>query len=155
LFVLFCLRHIIDTSLWRLDNVLWMISFGWILATSYLIAALLMAMTVVGWQHSKLCVSLAGYFLWPFGKYIVSNDDDIRLRNQSIDNYGSISSKHGNNNNSDDNDDDNDKIDNEESFPILGSGKSMNFKTINDPIMPKQSFFSQCTPIHFLWYDKG
>ena len=54
-----------------LGNVVWLVLAGWWLALGHLIAAILLAVTIVGipfaWAHLKL----AGIALWPIGKIIV------------------------------------------------------------------------------------
>jgi len=57
-----------------LGNVIWLILAGWWLALGHLIAAILLAVTIIGlpfaWAHLKL----AGIALWPIGKMIVDID---------------------------------------------------------------------------------
>ncbi|KZD25485.1 YccF domain-containing protein [Tardiphaga robiniae] len=54
-----------------IGNVIWLVLAGWWLAIGHLIAALALAITIVGipfaWAHLKL----AGIALWPIGKVIV------------------------------------------------------------------------------------
>src|SRR2546427_432853 len=54
-----------------LGNIIWLVLAGWWLAIGHLIAALALAITIVGipfaWAHLKL----AGIALWPIGKVIV------------------------------------------------------------------------------------
>jgi len=61
-----------------LGNVVWLVLAGWWLALGHLIAAILLAVTIVGipfaWAHLKL----AGIALWPIGKIIVPADDTTR-----------------------------------------------------------------------------
>ena len=58
-----------------LGNIVWLVFAGWWLALGHLIAALLLAVTIVGlpfaWAHLKL----AGIALWPIGKMIVEADE--------------------------------------------------------------------------------
>lgn len=49
-------------------NVIWLIFAGVWLALGYLIAAALMAITVIGLPFAKQALKLAGYALWPFGR---------------------------------------------------------------------------------------
>ena len=65
-------RSDIGTGLFGLiGNIIWLVLAGWWLAIGHLIAALAMAITIVGipfaWAHLKL----AGIALWPIGKVIV------------------------------------------------------------------------------------
>jgi uncharacterized membrane protein YccF (DUF307 family) len=54
-----------------LGNIIWLVLAGWWLALGHLIAAILLAVTIIGlpfaWAHLKL----AGLALWPIGKDIV------------------------------------------------------------------------------------
>jgi uncharacterized membrane protein YccF (DUF307 family) len=54
-----------------LGNILWFVLAGWWLALGHLIAAVALAVTVIGipfaWAHLKL----AGLALWPIGKAVV------------------------------------------------------------------------------------
>jgi uncharacterized membrane protein YccF (DUF307 family) len=54
-----------------IGNVIWLVLAGWWLAVGHLLAALALAITIVGipfaWAHLKL----AGIALWPIGKVIV------------------------------------------------------------------------------------
>ena len=60
-----------------LGNVIWLLLAGWWLALGHLVAAILLAITIIGlpfaWAHLKL----AGLALWPIGKVIVPNDAPI------------------------------------------------------------------------------
>jgi uncharacterized membrane protein YccF (DUF307 family) len=61
-----------------LGNLLWLVFAGWWLALGHLVAAVGLALTIIGipfaWAHLKL----AGLALWPVGKDIVSVDDAER-----------------------------------------------------------------------------
>jgi uncharacterized membrane protein YccF (DUF307 family) len=56
-------------------NIVWLVFAGWWLALGHLIAAILLAVTIIGipfaWAHLKL----AGIALWPIGKMIVEADE--------------------------------------------------------------------------------
>jgi len=58
-----------------LGNIIWLVFAGWWLALGHLIAALVLAITIIGipfaWAHLKL----AGIALWPIGKMIVEADE--------------------------------------------------------------------------------
>jgi uncharacterized membrane protein YccF (DUF307 family) len=58
-----------------LGNLLWLVLAGWWLALGHLVAAVLLAITIIGipfaWAHLKL----AGLALWPIGKAIVPAED--------------------------------------------------------------------------------
>jgi uncharacterized membrane protein YccF (DUF307 family) len=68
-------RHDIGTGPFGLlGNVIWLVLAGWWLALGHVIAAILLAVTIIGipfaWAHLKL----AGIALWPIGKEIVAAD---------------------------------------------------------------------------------
>jgi uncharacterized membrane protein YccF (DUF307 family) len=54
-----------------IGNIVWLVLAGWWLALGHLIAAVLLAVTIIGlpfaWAHLKL----AGISLWPLGREIV------------------------------------------------------------------------------------
>ena len=56
-------------------NLVWFLLAGWWLALGHLIAAVALALTIIGlpfaWAHLKL----AGLALWPIGRAIVADDD--------------------------------------------------------------------------------
>jgi uncharacterized membrane protein YccF (DUF307 family) len=58
-----------------IGNLIWLVLAGWWLALGHLIAAVLLAITLVGipfaWAHLKL----AGIALWPIGKIIVPTEE--------------------------------------------------------------------------------
>ncbi|HKH80761.1 MAG TPA: YccF domain-containing protein [Methylovirgula sp.] len=54
-----------------IGNIIWLILAGWWLALAHIVAAIILAVTIIGlpfaWAHLKL----AGIALWPIGKMIV------------------------------------------------------------------------------------
>jgi len=60
-----------------LGNLIWLLLAGWWLALGHLVAAILLAITIIGlpfaWAHLKL----AGLALWPIGKVIVPEDASL------------------------------------------------------------------------------
>ncbi|KAK2190954.1 hypothetical protein NP493_64g05033 [Ridgeia piscesae] len=62
-----------DISNISTGNVLYVVLFGWWIAIGYLLVAVLMAVSIVGWRYSSFCWKLACYFIWPFGKYLYKN----------------------------------------------------------------------------------
>uniref|UniRef100_A0AAY5F033 Cation/H+ exchanger protein 2 n=1 Tax=Electrophorus electricus TaxID=8005 RepID=A0AAY5F033_ELEEL len=66
-------------SLFTCGNVLYVVLFGWWISLVYLLTSMLMFMTIIGIPHGKLCLRLAGYFLWPFGKAIQKVSGCVRL----------------------------------------------------------------------------
>ncbi|XP_043943257.1 putative cation exchanger C521.04c [Protopterus annectens] len=57
-------------SLVTCGNVFYVFLFGWWLSLFYFLLTALMFFTVLGAPYGKMCWSLSGYFLWPFGKVI-------------------------------------------------------------------------------------
>lgn len=55
-------------------NVLWLLLAGWWLAISHLIAALLLAITVIGIPLAYANIKLVPVALWPFGREIIRSD---------------------------------------------------------------------------------
>jgi uncharacterized membrane protein YccF (DUF307 family) len=58
-----------------IGNIIWLVLAGWWLALGHLVAAILLAVTIIGipfaWAHLKL----AGLALWPIGRAIVPVDE--------------------------------------------------------------------------------
>jgi len=57
-----------------LMNVLWFILGGWISGTLWLLAGVLLAITVVGLPWTPAAFRIAGFTYWPFGKVVVERD---------------------------------------------------------------------------------
>lgn len=58
-----------------LGNVLWLILAGWWLALGHLVAAVLLAITIIGLPLAAGHIKLVPVSLWPFGREIVSVAD--------------------------------------------------------------------------------
>jgi uncharacterized membrane protein YccF (DUF307 family) len=54
-------------------NIIWLVLAGAWLALGYLLAAVLLAITIVGLPFAKQSLKLARYALWPFGRALVSS----------------------------------------------------------------------------------
>jgi uncharacterized membrane protein YccF (DUF307 family) len=52
-------------------NIIWLVLAGVWLAIGYVIAAALIAITIIGIPFSVQAIKLAGYALWPFGRTLV------------------------------------------------------------------------------------
>lgn len=63
-------------------NVIWLVLAGWVLALEYVIAAVLLAITIVGLPFAKQSLKLAQYALWPFGRTLIPAE--TRDRNLSL-----------------------------------------------------------------------
>jgi uncharacterized membrane protein YccF (DUF307 family) len=55
-------------------NVIWLVLAGFWLSLGYLIAAVLMAITIIGLPFAKQALKLAGYALWPFGRTLLPSE---------------------------------------------------------------------------------
>lgn len=55
-------------------NLLWLLFGGFLTALEYLIASLLMMITIVGIPFGVQTLKLAGLALWPFGKQVRSGN---------------------------------------------------------------------------------
>lgn len=55
-------------------NVLWLVLAGLWLALGYVLAAVIMAITIIGIPFAKQALKLAVYALWPFGRTLVPTD---------------------------------------------------------------------------------
>lgn len=53
-------------------NIIWVLFGGFVMAAAWLLAALFMAITVIGLPWARACLNIALYSLWPFGKDAVS-----------------------------------------------------------------------------------
>ena len=53
-------------------NILWFILGGWISGTLWILAGVLLAITVVGLPWSMAAFRIAGFSYWPFGRQVVS-----------------------------------------------------------------------------------
>ena len=56
-------------------NVLWIVLGGLWMAAGWLIAAVVMAITIIGLPWSRAAFTIAGYTLLPFGQKAVSRDE--------------------------------------------------------------------------------
>jgi len=55
-------------------NLIWFVLAGLWLAIAYVVAAALLAITVVGLPFAKQALKLAGYALWPFGRQLIPSE---------------------------------------------------------------------------------
>jgi uncharacterized membrane protein YccF (DUF307 family) len=60
-----------DDPMRLLLNVLWFIFGGWISGTLWLLAAVVLAVTIVGLPWTPAALRIAGFSYWPFGRTIV------------------------------------------------------------------------------------
>ena len=55
-------------------NVLWFVLGGWISGSLWLLAAVILAITVIGLPWAPAAARMAAFSYWPFGKTIVDRD---------------------------------------------------------------------------------
>jgi uncharacterized membrane protein YccF (DUF307 family) len=67
-------------------NIIWLVLAGAWLALGYLLAAVLLAITIVGLPFAKQSLKLARYALWPFGRALVSSP----TRHESLSVIGNV-----------------------------------------------------------------
>ena len=86
-----------------LMNVLWLVFGGIFTAVEYMIASLLMMITIVGIPFGMQTMKMAGLALWPFGKDVRSGDRSgrnmdlpfaFRIRNIAVHHYNRYSFRH-------------------------------------------------------------
>ncbi|MBI1199203.1 MAG: YccF domain-containing protein [Phenylobacterium sp.] len=58
-------------------NILWFILGGWISGTAWLIAGVILAITVIGMPWTPAAFRIAGFSYWPFGKVVVDRDPGV------------------------------------------------------------------------------
>lgn len=55
-------------------NLLWFVLGGWIAGLAWLVAGVIMAITIIGIPWARSCFMLARYSFWPFGYEIIGRD---------------------------------------------------------------------------------
>jgi uncharacterized membrane protein YccF (DUF307 family) len=55
-------------------NVLWFITGGVIAGLAWVLAGVIMAVTIVGLPWARSCFMLASFSFWPFGRDIIARD---------------------------------------------------------------------------------
>lgn len=67
-------------------NVVWLVLAGFWMAAGYLLAAVLLAITIVGLPFAKQSLKLARYALWPFGWALVQSP----TRHETLSTIGNV-----------------------------------------------------------------
>jgi uncharacterized membrane protein YccF (DUF307 family) len=57
-----------------LMNILWFVFGGWISGSLWILAGLILAVTVIGLPWTPAAFRMAGFSYWPFGKVVVERD---------------------------------------------------------------------------------
>ena len=55
-------------------NLIWFILGGWLMGLGWILAGVIMAITIIGLPWARSCFMIARYSFWPFGYDIVSRD---------------------------------------------------------------------------------
>jgi uncharacterized membrane protein YccF (DUF307 family) len=64
-----------------LGNIIWLIFGGLMAAFGYFIGGIVLCITFIGLPWGVQCFKLAGFVLWPFGKKVVSDSDNMGCLN--------------------------------------------------------------------------
>jgi uncharacterized membrane protein YccF (DUF307 family) len=67
-------------------NIIWLVFAGFWLAVGYLIAGVVLAITIIGLPFAKQSLKLGGYALWPFGRALVQSP----TRHKSLSAIGNV-----------------------------------------------------------------
>ncbi|XP_040031288.2 cation/H+ exchanger protein 1 isoform X1 [Gasterosteus aculeatus] len=67
-----------EGSVATFGNVVYVIFFGWWISLIYLLICPVMFLTILGVPYGKLCLKMAWYFIWPFGKSIEKAGDVVK-----------------------------------------------------------------------------
>jgi uncharacterized membrane protein YccF (DUF307 family) len=62
-------------------NLIWLIFGGLMAALGYLLGGIVLCITVIGVPWGLQCFKLAGLVLWPFGKKVISDSDNMGCLN--------------------------------------------------------------------------
>lgn len=58
-------------------NVLWFIFGGWISGTAWVLAGVILAVTVIGLPWTPAAFRIAGFSYWPFGREVVDREPGV------------------------------------------------------------------------------
>ncbi|CAJ1054865.1 cation/H+ exchanger protein 1 [Xyrichtys novacula] len=67
-----------EGSVVSFGNIVYVFLFGWWISLIYLLLCPVMFLTILGAPYGKLCLRMALYFMWPFGKSIEKPGDVVR-----------------------------------------------------------------------------
>ena len=62
-------------------NIIWLIFGGLMAALGYFLGGIVLCITVIGVPWGLQCFKLAGLVLWPFGKKVISDSDNLGCLN--------------------------------------------------------------------------
>ena len=58
-------------------NILWFVLGGWISGSLWLLAGVILAITIIGLPWTPAAFRMASFSYWPFGRTIVRRDDGV------------------------------------------------------------------------------
>ncbi|XP_054480668.1 cation/H+ exchanger protein 1 isoform X2 [Anoplopoma fimbria] len=67
-----------EGSVVTFGNIVYVILFGWWISLIYFLICPVMFLTIFGAPYGKLCLKLAWYFIWPFGKSMEKASDVVK-----------------------------------------------------------------------------
>ncbi|XP_047431030.1 cation/H+ exchanger protein 1 [Mugil cephalus] len=70
-----------EGSVVTFGNIIYVFLFGWWTSLFYVLLCPVMFLTVLGAPYGKLCLKMAWYVIWPFGRSIVKADDMFNRSN--------------------------------------------------------------------------
>ncbi|CAK6961390.1 cation/H+ exchanger protein 1 [Scomber scombrus] len=65
-------------SIITFGNIIYVFLFGWWVSLIYIIMCPLMFLTIFGAPYGRLCLKMAWYFIWPFGKSVEKAGDVVK-----------------------------------------------------------------------------
>ncbi|MDW5316426.1 YccF family protein [Rhizobium sp. PL01] len=64
-------------------NIIWMLTFGWVLFLGYLVAGVINCLTIIGIPFGLQSFKLAGLSFWPVGRRVVTKEMANAVRKQN------------------------------------------------------------------------
>ncbi len=58
-------------------NVLWFVLGGWVSGTLWILAGIILAITVIGLPWTPAAFRIAGFSYWPFGRIVIDADQGV------------------------------------------------------------------------------
>jgi uncharacterized membrane protein YccF (DUF307 family) len=66
-------------------NIVWLLTFGWVLFVTHIVAGILTCLTIIGIPFGIQSFKLAGISLWPVGRRVVSIETARAVRQSNAD----------------------------------------------------------------------
>ncbi|XP_061570332.1 uncharacterized protein LOC133423996 [Cololabis saira] len=82
-----------EGSVLTVGNVAYVFLFGWWLSLVYVLMSLVMFVTVLGAPYGKLCLKMALFLIWPFGRFIEKAGDGVSRANRKLTNCERVPSE--------------------------------------------------------------